>query len=396
MLQGKTVVLGVTGGIAAYKACEIVSRLRKLGANVHVILTKHAAHFVGPVTFQALSNNMVATDMFESPITWDTEHISLAQKADIFVVAPATANIIGKMASGIADDMLSTTIMATKAPILLAPAMNTGMYTNPVVQRNMEDLKGLGVHFVDPAAGRLACGDIGVGKLEAPEVIVDRIQDILLTTHELAGKKVVITGGPTVEDIDPVRFLSNRSSGAMGLSIAKAARRMGAEVVLVSGPTTFDMPAGVECHQVRSAREMADAVAVHDDFDIFIASAAVSDYRPAEASDKKIKKTDEDLVIRLERNPDILKTIGNNKKAHQFVVGFAAETDHVLENAKTKIQKKNLDMIVANDVTVEGAGFGCDTNIVQIIKRSGEITPLEKMSKDAVAMELLKSIANSL
>jgi len=393
MLKGKSVVLGVTGGIAVYKAVDIVSRLRKKGAEVNVVMTKNAQQFVTPVTFQALSNNPVVTDMFDEPKTWDTEHISLAQKADVFLIAPATANIIGKMIGGIADDMLSTTVMATKAPVIVAPAMNTDMYVNPVVQRNIDQLKNLGVEFIDPASGRLACGDMGLGKLAAPEDIVEYVEHVLLRSDILSGKKILITAGPTVERIDPVRYITNRSSGKMGYALARQAAHMGAEVYLVSGPTSMKTPVGVNLVKIESAEQLNEEAKRHADADIIIGAAAVADYRPAEIADRKIKKSDDDLSIPLVRTPDVLLGLGKSKKEGQLLVGFAAETNDVKANAIKKIEKKNLDMIVANDVSQAGAGFQGDTNVIQIIERGGNVHDFDLMTKDEAAVEILKNVA---
>lgn len=390
-MNNKTVVLGVTGGIAVYKACDLVSSLRKLGIEVHVIMTKSASEFVTPMTFQTMSQNFVTLDMFEEPKTWDVEHIALAKKADVFVVAPATANIIGKMANGIADDMLSTTIMATRAPILVAPAMNTNMYSHPVTQENINKLERLGYKFVEPASGRLACGDEGKGKLAPVEEILKEILKLLNPRQkDLEGKKVLITAGPTMESLDPVRFLTNRSSGKMGYAIAKAAVARGAKVTLVSGKTNQTPPVGLDQFiPIESAVDMYNAVMENlESSDIIIKSAAVADYRPKNVSDKKIKKTDGDLVIELERNPDILMEVGK-KKGSKVLVGFAAETNDLIENASKKVQKKNLDFIVANDLTKEGAGFGVDTNIVKILHREGRIEELPIMEKEALADEIL-------
>lgn len=388
------VVLGVTGGIAVYKACDIVSRLKKNGVNVDVIMTKSATEFVGPMTFQSLSNNRVVTDMFDTNFYWDIEHIALAKKADLFLIAPATANIIGKMANGIADDMLSTTVMATKAQIIVAPAMNTNMYENPAVQENIEKLKARGVLFIEPVEGLLACNDVGKGKLEDPEKIVDIAMHHLSKTKDLEGKNILITAGPTIEAIDPVRYITNRSSGKMGYSIAKEAVRRGAKVTLISGKTQEKVPYGIENFiSIESSEDMYNAVMENaGKMDIIIKSAAVADYTPREKSQSKLKKKDGDLKIELARTHDILFEVGKQKLPHQILVGFAAETDDVLENAKSKMQRKNLDFIVANDIKKEGAGFGVDTNIVNIIDKDGIITPLPMMAKSEVALKLFDRI----
>lgn len=394
MLSNKNIVIGVSGGIAVYKALDVISRLKKLGANINVIMTKAAAQFVNPLSFQSLSQNYVVTDMFAEPKTWDVEHISLAQKADLFVIAPATANIIGKMTWGIADDMLSTTVMATKAPVLIAPAMNTNMYTNPVVQRNIKMLKDLGYNFVDPASGRLACGDYGVGKLATPEDIVEAIKSFFQepSVKTLMDKRILITAGPTQEPIDPVRYITNHSSGKMGYSIAKAAKERGADVTLVSGPTNIEKPAGVKVIDIVTARDMHSAVLEHfDDSDVIIKAAAVADYKPKEISDNKIKKSDSDLSIELTRNPDILLELGKMKN-DKILVGFAAETKDLLENAKSKIDRKNLDFIVANNITQDGAGFKGDTNIVSIIDSFGKIQKYDKMKKEEISNIILDKI----
>jgi phosphopantothenoylcysteine decarboxylase / phosphopantothenate---cysteine ligase len=393
MLKEKTVVIGVSGGIAVYKICDVVSRLKKLGVNVHVIMTKSSTEFVAPLTFQTLSQNYVVTDMFEDPKTWDVEHISLAKKADLFLVAPATANVIGKISNGIADDMLTTTIMATKAKILFAPAMNTNMYENPIVQRNIKTLRELGYNFVEPESGRLACGDIGSGKLASPEVIVNEIVNLLSVEKDLEGKSIVITAGPTVERIDPVRYITNRSTGKMGYAIAKSAVERGANVTLISGPTKLNPPVGLKKFiQIESANDMYEAVRDNmDESDVIIKSAAVADYKPKNVADKKLKKKDEDLFIELSRNKDIAQEIGKIKN-DKVLVGFAAETNDLIENAKGKVQKKNLDFIVANDLTLEGAGFGVDTNIVKIIDKEGKVDQYPKMSKDEVANVILDKV----
>ncbi|MEW9123074.1 MAG: bifunctional phosphopantothenoylcysteine decarboxylase/phosphopantothenate--cysteine ligase CoaBC [Thermotaleaceae bacterium] len=390
MYSDKHVVLGVTGGIAVYKSVDVVSRLRKLGIHVNVIMTRSAQAFVQPLTFQSLSQNYVVTDMFEEPKTWDVEHISLAQRADLFLIAPATANVIGKIAGGIADDMLTTTVMATKAQVLIAPAMNTNMYENPIVQNNIKILQERGYCFIEPASGRLACGDFGKGKLADPEVIVDEVLKILIPKRDLAGKKVLVTAGPTREAIDPVRYITNHSSGKMGYAIAERAAARGAEVLLVSGPTNLPLPVGATAIHVTSSQEMYHVVMEHaQDMDIIIKSAAVADYRPEAVANNKIKKGEEDLVIRLTRNPDILKSLGAMKKENQVLVGFAAETENLVKNAKGKIERKNLDFIVANDLTMEGAGFRGDTNIVTIIDRDGFLQQYEKMTKRDLAEIIL-------
>ncbi|MCT4606408.1 MAG: bifunctional phosphopantothenoylcysteine decarboxylase/phosphopantothenate--cysteine ligase CoaBC [Marinisporobacter sp.] len=395
--MNKNVVVGVTGGIAAYKAADVVSRLKKHGLDVNVIMTKSAQRFINPLTFQSLSQNYVVTDMFEEPKTWEVEHIALAQKADLFLVVPTTANVIGKIASGIADDMLSTTIMATKAPILIAPAMNTNMYENPIVQENIQKLKNLGMHFVEPAEGRLACGDYGKGKLAEPEVIVNRAIELLNQQKDLKGKKILVTAGPTKEPIDPVRYITNHSSGKMGYAVAEKAVARGAEVVLISGPTNLTQSAGVKKVDVNTTNEMYKEVLKRFEWaDIVIKSAAVADYRPSNVSDNKIKKSDSDFSIKLTRNPDILMELGKRKKNHQVLVGFAAETQNLLENAKKKIQKKNLDFIVANDLTEEGAGFKSDTNIVTIIDQDGQLEQCKKMEKKELAEKILDKAKNLL
>ncbi|MBU5677356.1 bifunctional phosphopantothenoylcysteine decarboxylase/phosphopantothenate--cysteine ligase CoaBC [Alkaliphilus sp. MSJ-5] len=389
MLKNTNVVLGVTGGIAAYKACDIVSRLKKLQANVDVIMTKSATEMVQAHTFQALSQNPVITDTFNTPRYWDIEHISLAQKADILLVAPATANIIGKVANGISDDMLSTTIMASTAKVIFAPAMNTKMYENRIVQQNIEKLTSLGYQFIEPASGRLACGDIGRGKLADVDEIIEFVINIAKPNRDLEGKKVLITAGPTRESLDPVRFITNHSSGKMGYSLAEAAVERGADVTLISGPTNLSPPMGVRLIKINTTLDMYNAVMKnYIDQHIIIKSAAVADYRPETVSTTKIKKNEGNLTLTLVRNPDILKELGCLKE-DRVLVGFAAESDNVIENAKGKINRKNLDFIVANDITEEGAGFGTDTNIVNIIDKNGEIEKVEKSSKREIAHRIL-------
>ena len=393
MLKDKTVVIGVSGGIAVYKTLDVVSRLRKLGVNVNVIMTKSATEFVTPLSFQSLSQNYVVCDMFEDPKTWDVEHISLAKRADVFLIAPATANVIGKIANGIADDMLTTTVMATKAKVLIAPAMNTNMYENPILQRNINTLKELGYNFVEPESGRLACGDTGKGKLASPETIVDEVVKFLSKGQDLKGKSIIVTAGPTVESIDPMRYITNRSTGKMGYSIAKEAIERGADVTLITGPTNLTPPQNLKkLVKIESAKDMYEAVLENlDENDVVIKSAAVADYKPKNYSNKKIKKSDDDLVIELDRNKDIAQEIGKIKN-NKILVGFAAETNDLIENASLKIKKKNIDFIVANDLTKEGAGFGVDTNIVKIIDKEGNITEYPKMKKEEVANIILDKI----
>ena len=391
--MSKTVVLGVSGGIAAYKACDVVSRLRKENVQVNVIMTKHATEFVSALTFQSISQNPVAVEMFEPVTNWDIEHISLAKKADIFLIAPATANVIGKIANGIADDMLSTTVMATKAPVVIAPAMNTNMYENPVTQANIQKLKDLGYIFIEPGYGRLACGDLGPGKLAEPDLIVENIKFLLNKTDELKGKNVLVTAGPTQEAIDPVRYITNKSTGKMGYALAYQAALMGAKVTLVTGPTNLEVPFGIsEVIKVKSAQQMYEAVtSSFDEMDIVIKSAAVADYKPKNISDSKIKKSDSDLVLELDRNKDILFELGK-LKTKQVLVGFAAETDDLIANAQKKLAKKNLDFIVANDLKQEGAGFAGDTNIAKLLFADGNIEELPIMTKNQLSKEIYDKI----
>lgn len=386
----KCVVLGVTGGIAAYKACEILRLLQKQGIDVYVVMTKNACRFVAPLTFETLSGHPVAVDTFERPATWEVEHIALAKRADLFLIAPATANIIGKMACGIADDMLSTTVMATRAPVMIAPAMNTGMWDNPATQQNLRTLKSRGVQIVAPANGHLACGDSGAGKLEDVEVIAARALEALSAQQDLAGLRIMVTAGPTREALDPVRYISNRSSGKMGYAIARAAARRGAQVTLLSGPVSLEAPQGVKLVPFTTTQDLLErALECAPEQDILIQSAAPADYRAEEVASQKIKKNHgEDFVLRLIENPDVAATLGKNKRADQVFVGFAAETNDVLEHARGKLVKKNLDMIVANDVTRPGAGFDVDTNIVTLITRE-EMIELPLMRKDEVADQIL-------
>jgi phosphopantothenoylcysteine decarboxylase/phosphopantothenate--cysteine ligase len=392
-LTGREIVLGVTGGIAAYKSAEIVSRLRHLGANVHVIMTKNATEFVSPLTFQTLSANQVVTDTFAAPEYWNVEHVALAKLAEVFVIAPATANILAKMANGIADDMLSTTVLATKAPILTAPAMNTGMWTAEATEQNVKTLKERGVLMIGPESGILACGDEGAGRMSEPEAIVEEICRILRRKQDFAGKKMLVTAGATRERLDPVRFITNDSSGKMGFAIAEAARDRGAEVTVIRGSVTAEIPAGIRMIPVESAQDLYDAMMKEaPGQDIIIQAAAVSDYRPAEQKDKKIKKVNGgNLMLELTENPDVAKAIGEKKKPGQILVGFAAETDNVEKNAQSKLKKKNLDMIVANDVTKPGAGFNVDTNIAALITADGIVEqPLQ--TKRQLAEKILDKI----
>ncbi len=389
MLQGKCVVLGVSGGIAAYKAAELLRLLVKAGAEVHVVMTRNAQEFIAPLTFQTLSGNPVHTDLFNLIQEQEIGHISLADRADLVLVAPATANLVGKVANGIADDLLTTTIMATRTKVLFAPAMNSNMWSNPVYRQNQTKLEGLGYHFIEPAYGDLACGWQGPGKLPDPQVIFTAAQT-LLGTNELSGKTVLVTAGPTREELDPVRFLSNYSSGKMGYAIARAARNRGARVILISGPVNLPEPAGVETIQVVSAQDMFQAVmAQAGQADLIIKAAAVADFRPKLRGAQKTKKgTAEALTVELQRNPDILAELGR-QKGKRILVGFAAETQDLLKHAREKLVNKNLDMIVANDVTQEGAGFDGDTNIVRLLTGDGKIEELPQMSKDGVAEILL-------
>lgn len=387
MLEGKCVVLGVTGGIAAYKACEIVSRLKKLHANVRVVLTEHACRFVQPLTFETLSGNQVAVSAFEH--SFEIEHISLARAADLLLIAPATANIIGKMAHGIADDLLSTTAMAVTCPILIAPAMNCAMYRSAALQENLAALKGRGVLTVGPESGHLACGDEDIGRMSEPETIVARVCELLRGQDDLAGKHVLVTAGPTREMVDPVRFLSNRSSGKMGYAIAEAAARRGARVTLVSGPVALERPQGVEMVPITSTldlyREVTERAKAAD---LVIQAAAPADFRPLEMARHKIKKTGEGMTLQLTPNPDVAAQLGRDKHAGQILVAFAAETDDLISNARKKLDKKNADMVVANDVTQPGAGFAGDTNRVTLVTRS-DARELPLMSKRDVADAIL-------
>lgn len=391
VLKGKTIVLGVTGGIAVFKAAGLCSKLSQAGANVRVIMTESASKFVTPLTFQALSRNHVMTDTFDEFNPEAIAHIDTADHADLFLIAPATANTIAKMATGIADDMLSTTLLATNAPIIVAPAMNVHMYEHPTVQHNMALLRSRGVMFLEPGEGQLACGYVGKGRLPEPEEIVRIVERFMLEQQHkpLIGTKVLVTAGGTIERIDPVRYITNDSSGKMGYAIAEEAQRMGAEVVLITAPTSLKFPAGVEVVPIQSTEDMLQAVLSRfDESDIVFKAAAVADYRPAEQAMQKIKKSGDELTIKLVKNPDILQTIGN-RKTTQFIVGFAAETNDVDKHAMDKLIRKNCDLLVANDVTEAGAGFSVDTNVVRIFDREGLVEALPLQSKSNVARRLL-------
>ena len=389
MLRSKCVVIGVSGGIAAYKTANLVSDLVKHGVKVHVIMTKNATNFITPTTFEVLSGNKCIVDTFDRGFTFEVEHISLAKKADLILIAPATANIIAKLSAGIADDMLTTTVLAAKCPILVAPAMNTNMYEHITVRNNLEKLSSYGYEIIEAASGRLACGDVGKGKLADIEVLFAHIVKNIAYEKDLAGKNVLVTAGPTIEKIDPVRFISNHSSGKMGIELAKAAAYRGAKVRLILGKTALKRPDFVDIVDVVSAQDMYEAVKEFaSDSDIIIKSAAVADYRPYDVADEKMKKSDGELSIRLERTIDILEYLGENKKDNQFLCGFSMETSNLIENSKLKLEKKNLDMIVANNLKEEGAGFAKDTNKVSIITKE-DIIQTEVLSKKKVAHKIL-------
>ena len=384
------VVLGVTGGIAVYKACELLRLLQKRGIDVFVVMTQNACRFVAPLTFETLSGHPVAVDTFDRPQTWEVEHIALAKRADLFLIAPATANIMGKMACGIADDMLSTTVMATRAPVLVAPAMNTGMWENAAVQQNVETLRARGVEIVAPVSGHLACGDSGAGKLEDVEVIAERACEMLFAKKDMEGLRVMVTAGPSREALDPVRYISNRSSGKMGYAIAQVAQKRGAEVTLLSGPVAIEAPLGVKLVPFTTTQELLDrASELAREQDLLIQAAAPADYRAKEIAPQKIKKQGgEPMTFTLVENPDVAATLGKVKRSGQVFVGFAAETNDVLAHARDKLTRKQLDMIVANDVTRPGAGFDVDTNIVTLITKDGQ-EALPMMSKAEVAQRIL-------
>ena len=392
MLTGKTVVLGVCGGIAAYKAVDVVSRLVKCGATIHVIMTAAAAQFVTPLMFREISGQPVYTTMWEEPKLWNVEHIALARRADLFVIAPATANMIGKIANGIADDFLSTTVMATTAPVLLVPAMNTEMYLSAATQTNLKTLADRGFHLMTPESGPLACGTAGIGRLPESSAIVERIAAHFSAGKSLQGVRLLVTAGGTREAIDPVRYIGNRSSGKMGYAIAAVAAERGAEVILVSGPVSLAAPTGVTRVSVESALEMRDAVlAAFSTVDIVIKAAAVADYRPDVVAEQKIKKQSSNMTVNLIKNPDILAELGSSKSS-QFLVGFAAETQDLAKNATEKLRRKNLDMLVANDVTQAGAGFESETNIVKVFYQDGVSEELPQMSKLELAAVLLDRV----
>lgn len=392
ILKNKTILLGVTGCIAAYKSATLASLLVKAGAEVHVIMTENATNFVNPITFETLTSNKCIIDTFDRDFEFDVKHVSLAQKADVIMVSPATANVIAKLAHGLADDMLTTTILASKAPKIISPAMNTGMYENPVTQDNMKTLEKYGMEVITPASGRLACGDVGAGKMPEPEILFEHIVRACAYEKDMKGLKVLVTAGPTQEAIDPVRYITNHSSGKMGYSIAKACMLRGADVTLVTGKTSIKPPMFTTVVPITSAQDMYEAVTSRsNEMDIIIKSAAVADYRPMNVATEKVKKKDGDMAIPLERTKDILKYLGENKKAGQFLCGFSMETENMLENSKAKLVKKNLDMIVANNLKVKGAGFQGDTNIVTLIT-ADSVTELPIMTKEEVAFSLLDEI----
>ena len=392
MLRGKCVVLGVTGSIAAYKIANLASALVKLHADVNVIMTKNATNFINPITFETLTGNKCLVDTFDRNFQFNVEHVALAKRADIFLVAPASANVIGKIAGGIADDMLTTTIMACKAPKLISPAMNTNMFENPIVQDNLKKLRSYGYEVIQPASGYLACGDTGAGKMPEPETLLAYILRTIACEKDMVGKKVLVTAGPTQEPVDPVRFITNHSTGKMGYAIAENCMRRGAEVTLVSGPVQIASPLCVRVIPVVTAADMASAVKeCYKEQDIIIKTAAVADYRPAHPADEKVKKKDAESVLELERTEDILAYLGAHRRDGQFICGFSMETENMLENSRAKLAKKNVDMIVANNLKVAGAGFGTDTNVVTIITKD-DCRQLELMSKAEVAASIVDEI----
>ena len=392
MLKGKTVLLGITGSIAAYKIAYLASALHKLHADVHVLMTENATNFINPITFETLTGNKCLVDTFDRNFQFQVEHVSIAKKADVVMIAPASANVIGKLANGLADDMLTTTVMACRCQKILAPAMNTAMYENPVVQDNIRKLKNYGYEVITPASGYLACGDTGAGKMPEPETLLEYILKEAAFQKDLAGKKLLVTAGPTQEAIDPVRCLTNHSSGKMGYAIAKMAMLRGAEVTLVSGPTAIEPPLFVKVVPVTSARDMFEAVTgLSDEQDIIIKAAAVADYRPKQVSEDKVKKKDDQASIELERTDDILKYLGQHKQQGQFLCGFSMETRDMIRNSRAKLEKKNLDMVAANNLKVEGAGFQGDTNVLTLITQDEEVS-LPLMSKEDAALKILDKI----
>ena len=392
MLKGKTVLLGITGSIAAYKIAYLASTLHKLHADVHVLMTENATNFINPITFETLTGNKCLVDTFDRNFQFQVEHVSIAKKADVVMIAPASANVIGKLANGLADDMLTTTVMACRCQKILAPAMNTAMYENPVVQDNIRKLQTYGYEVITPASGYLACGDTGAGKMPEPETLLEYILKEAAFQKDLAGRKLLVTAGPTQEAIDPVRCLTNHSSGKMGYAIAKMAMLRGAEVTLVSGPTAIEPPLFVKVVPVTSARDMFEAVTgLSDEQDIIIKAAAVADYRPKQVSEDKVKKKDDQASIELERTDDILKYLGQHKKQGQFLCGFSMETRDMLRNSRAKLEKKNLDMVAANNLKVEGAGFQGDTNVLTLITQDEEVS-LPLMSKEDAALKILDKI----
>ena len=392
MLKGKTVVLAVSGSIAAYKIASLASALKKLHANVQVLMTKNAVNFINPITFESLTGNKCLVDTFDRNFQYSVEHVALAKQADVVLVAPASANVIGKIAHGIADDMLTTTVMACKCKKIIAPAMNTNMFDNPILQDNLKILEHYGYEVISPAVGYLACGDTGAGKMPEPELLLQYILREIAYEKDMQGKRVLVTAGPTQESLDPVRFITNHSTGKMGYAIAKMCMLRGAEVTLVSGPTSIAKPEFVHVVDVVTAKEMYEEVTKRaKDQDIIIKAAAVADYRPKSVSSEKMKKKDDDLAIPMERTDDILKFLGEHKKEHQFLCGFSMETENMLENSRKKLEKKHLDMIVANNLKVEGAGFAGDTNVVTIITGQEEVS-LGKMTKEETALRILDEI----
>ena len=392
MLKGKTVLLAITGSIAAYKIAYLASALHKLHADVHVLMTENATNFINPITFETLTGNKCLVDTFDRNFQFQVEHVSIAKKADVVMIAPASANVIGKLANGLADDMLTTTVMACRCQKILAPAMNTAMYENPVVQDNIWKLQTYGYEVITPASGYLACGDTGAGKMPEPETLLEYILKEAAFQKDLAGKKLLVTAGPTQEAIDPVRCLTNHSSGKMGYAIAKMAMLRGAEVTLVSGPTAIEPPLFVKVVPVTSARDMFEAVTgLSDEQDIIIKAAAVADYRPKQVSEDKVKKKDDQAFIELERTDDILKYLGQHKKQGQFLCGFSMETRDMIRNSRAKLEKKNLDMVAANNLKVEGAGFQGDTNVLTLITQDEEVS-LPLMSKEDAALKILDKI----